>query len=63
MKGITQLVPLSLLRLPFDRHCPFRLPFDIVDIADNDNMPELIVLNVGGSQRHHQVSKQKKTFL
>ena len=53
MKGITKLVPLSLLRLPFD----------IVDIADNDNMPELIVLNVGGSQRHHQVSKQKKTFL
>jgi hypothetical protein len=40
-------------------HCRIDLeniPFDVVDVADNDDMSEFIVLNVGCSQRHHQIS-------
>lgn len=34
------------------------LPLDVVYLADDDNMPEVVVLDVGGSQGHHQVPAQ-----
>jgi hypothetical protein len=49
-------------------HCRIDLeniPFDVVYVADNDDMSEFIVLNVGCSQRHHQISVKinlKKLF-
>ena len=36
------------------QHLP--LSSDVVDRADNDNVLQLVVVKIGRSQRHHQVT-------